>query len=160
MRPTSLPFILPWSVIGLFLTCLSAHLNAEADPYRLIGRNIKPREVPVSSAILRRQKELNLTGKTSIRILGCTLPSQKMQITHANVFLLPDINVDLTWRDAISFSATHQNPAMAPPVPMPGFKNSTVASAPGFSPRGVEFASLQRRDGALHCDNGPCVDGR
>ncbi|KAH7304503.1 glycoside hydrolase superfamily [Rhexocercosporidium sp. MPI-PUGE-AT-0058] len=82
-----------------------------------------------------------------------------MHVPHSDIFLLSDINVDLSWRDTIYFSATHQNPAMAPPAPMPGLDNYTTASTLGISPRGMDFASLQRRDGALHCDNGPCVDG-
>ncbi|KAL3418772.1 hypothetical protein PVAG01_08993 [Phlyctema vagabunda] len=67
--------------------------------------------------------------------------------------------IDLSWRDTISFGAAHQSPAVAPPVVMPIFADSLadMSFKPNF--KNISFGSVQRRDGALRCDTGDCVDG-
>ncbi|KAL2070912.1 hypothetical protein VTL71DRAFT_13938 [Oculimacula yallundae] len=104
--------------------------HGQIDPYRLIGRNIRVPDLSDSGSVVKRQNESTSDNTTS----------------------------DLSWRDAISFGNTHQNPAQAPPQPMPVFENSSTSFS-GMFGRDVDFSPLQRRDGALHCDNGPCVDG-
>lgn len=48
-------------------------------------------------------------------------------------------------------SPAHQNPAVAPPVPIPDNRTMELSSR--------DAHSLNKRD-ALRCDNGPCIDGR
>ncbi|CAD0098997.1 unnamed protein product [Aureobasidium mustum] len=66
---------------------------------------------------------------------------------------------DLSWREKIVFGVGHQNHNEAPPIPIlnyePGLNDSTTA----LRPRDSTIPSLNRRDGALHCDTAPCVDG-
>lgn len=70
---------------------------------------------------------------------------------------------DLSWRDSITFSPAHQNPAKAPAVPIPDVETTVLASnqinnsISTFNSRGLHV--FEKRD-ALRCDNGICNDDR
>jgi len=63
---------------------------------------------------------------------------------------------DLSWRNSISHSPAHQDPAEAPAITTPDFDDTAAIS---ISPAPRDLLSFAKRD-ALRCDDGPCIDDR